>query len=88
MASETSLSHEYALDQLHRVQHHQIHLSQAGNHLTGISNLTDIHNQVLAALILKNQSIHSNCLYCSPRFLTRIHINQLLARLTVDLGGT
>jgi transposase len=52
-AAETGLSPERALDQLRRIQHHQIRLSQEGKPITGISKLADIHNQVFAALNLK-----------------------------------
>lgn len=49
-AAQTGLSPERALDQLRRIQHHQIRLAQEGKPITGISKLTDIHNQVFAAL--------------------------------------
>lgn len=52
-AAQTGLSPERALDQLRRIQHHQIRLSQEGKPITGISKLADIHNQVFAALNLK-----------------------------------
>jgi transposase len=52
-AAQTGLSPERALDQLRRIQHHQIRLSREGKPITGISKLADIHNQVFAALNLK-----------------------------------
>jgi len=52
-AAQTGLSPERALDQLRRIQQHQIRLSQEGKPITGISKLADIHNQVFAALNLK-----------------------------------
>jgi transposase len=50
--AKTGLSPERALEQLRRIQHHQIRLSQEGKPITGISKLADIHNQVFAALNL------------------------------------
>jgi len=52
-AAKTGLSPERALEQLRRIQHHQIRLSADGKPITGISKLTDAHNQVFAALNLK-----------------------------------
>ena len=52
-AAQTGLSPERALDQLRRIQHHQIRLVEEGKPITGISKLADIHNQVFAALNLK-----------------------------------
>jgi transposase len=52
-AAKTGLSPERALEQLRRIQHHQIRLSEDGKPITGISKLTDIHDQVFAALNLK-----------------------------------
>ena len=52
-AATTGLSPERALDQLRRIQHHQIRLSTEGKPITGISKLADIHHQVFAALNLK-----------------------------------
>jgi len=54
-AAETGLSPERALDQLRRIQHHQIRLNQSDKPITGISKLADIHNQVFAALNLKKR---------------------------------
>lgn len=54
-AAETGLSPERALDQLRRIQHHQIRLSPEGKPITGISKLADIHHQVFAALNLKTE---------------------------------
>jgi transposase len=52
-AAKTGLSPERALEQLRRIQHHQIRLSQDGKPITGISKLADVHDQVFAALNLK-----------------------------------
>ncbi len=52
-AAEMGLSPERALDQLRRIQHHQIRINQSDKPITGISKLADIHNQVFAALNLK-----------------------------------
>ena len=52
-AAKTGLSPERALEQLRRIQHHQIRLSADSKPITGISKLTDAHNQVFAALNLK-----------------------------------
>ena len=51
-AAETGLSPERALDQLRRIQHHQIRINKEGP-ITGISRLTDLHHRVFAALELK-----------------------------------
>jgi len=51
--ANTGLSPERALEQLRRIQHHQIRLSADSKPITGISKLTDAHNQVFAALNLK-----------------------------------
>jgi transposase len=52
-AADCDLSPERALEQLQRIQHHQIRLSQAADPVSGISRLSDIHNRVFAALDLK-----------------------------------
>jgi hypothetical protein len=51
--ANTGLSPERALELLRRIQHHQIRLSADSKPITGISKLTDAHNQVFAALNLK-----------------------------------
>lgn len=55
-AANSDLSPERALEQLQRIQHHQIRLNQAADPITGISRLSDTHNRVFAALNLKKPS--------------------------------
>jgi hypothetical protein len=52
-AAEIGLSPERALDQLRRIQQHQIRINKLSNPITGISTLSDLHQRVFAALELK-----------------------------------
>ena len=52
-AAETGLSPERALDQLRRIQQHQIRINKQRNPISGISKLSDLHQRVFAALELK-----------------------------------
>jgi hypothetical protein len=52
-AAETGLSPERALDQLRRIQQHQIRINKQNNPISGISKLSDLHQRVFAALELK-----------------------------------
>jgi transposase len=52
-AADCELSPEQALEQLQRLQHHQIHVSQSAKPISGISRLSETHNRVFAALNLK-----------------------------------
>ena len=52
-AADSDLSPERALDQLQRIQHHQIRINQAAKPINGISRLSEIHNRVFEALNLK-----------------------------------
>lgn len=54
--ADSDLSPERALEQLQRIQHHQIRIHSAAEPISGISRLSDIHNQVFAALNLKKPS--------------------------------
>jgi hypothetical protein len=56
LAADSDLSPERALEQLQRIQHHQIRINQAAEPVHGISRLSDIHNRVFAALNLKKPS--------------------------------
>jgi transposase len=51
--ADSDLSPERALEQLERIQHHQIRIDNATTPISGISRLSDIHNRVFAALELK-----------------------------------
>ena len=52
-ASRSELSPERALDELRKLQQHQIHLQPAGRSVAGISRLSDLQERVFAALDLK-----------------------------------
>lgn len=52
-ASRSDLSPERALDELRKLQQHQIHLQPAGRSVAGISRLSDLQERVFAALDLK-----------------------------------
>ena len=52
-AADSNLSPERALEQLQRIQHHQIRINHAAQSVTGISRLSDTHDRVFAALNLK-----------------------------------
>ncbi len=52
-ASGSELSPERALDELRKLQQHQIHLQPAGRSVAGISRLSDLQERVFAALDLK-----------------------------------
>jgi transposase len=52
-AANSDLSPERALEQLQRIQHHQVRINQYEKPINGISRLSDIHNRVFAALNLK-----------------------------------
>jgi hypothetical protein len=51
--AETGLSPERALDQLRRIQQHQIRINKQRISISGISKLSDLHHRVFAALDLK-----------------------------------
>lgn len=81
-AADSDLSPERALEQLQRLQQHQIRINPSGKPINGISRPSETHNRVFAALNLKNLRSHSNSLYCSTmlytffelRFLTIKHL--------------
>ena len=52
-ASRSELSPERALDELRKLQQHQIHLQPAGRSVAGISRLSDLQERVFAALDLE-----------------------------------
>jgi len=52
-AADSDLSPERVLEQLQRIQHHQIRISQAAKPINGISRLSEIHDRVFEALNLK-----------------------------------
>lgn len=52
-ASRSELSPERALDELRKLQQHQIHLQPAGRSVAGISRLSDLQQRVFADLDLK-----------------------------------
>jgi hypothetical protein len=52
-ASCSDLSPERALDELRKLQQHQIHLQPAGRSVAGISRISDLQDRVFAALDLK-----------------------------------
>jgi len=52
-SADCELSPEHALEQLQRIQHHQIRINAAAQSMTGISRLSEIHDRVFAALGLK-----------------------------------
>lgn len=52
-ASQSELSPERALDELRKLQQHQIHLQPTGRTIAGISRLSDLQARVFAALDLK-----------------------------------
>jgi transposase len=52
-AAEIGLSPERALDQLRRIQQHQIRINKQNNPITGISTLSNLHQRVFDALELK-----------------------------------
>jgi hypothetical protein len=52
-ASGSELSPERALDELRKLQQHQIHLQPAGRSVAGISRVSDLQERVFAALDLK-----------------------------------
>lgn len=52
-SAESDLSPERALEQLQRIQQHQIRIDRAAKPINGISRLSDIHHRVFAALNLK-----------------------------------
>ncbi len=51
--SRSDLSPERALDELRKLQQHQIHLQPAGRSVAGISRISDLQERVFAALALK-----------------------------------
>ena len=55
-AADAGLSPERAIEQLQRIQHHQIRINQAAQSVSGISRLSEIHDRVFAALKLKKPS--------------------------------
>lgn len=55
-AADSELSPERALEELQRLQHHQIRINHAAKPITGISRLSEVHNRVFAALSLKKPS--------------------------------
>lgn len=52
-SAEAQLSPERALEELQKLQHHQIRINQADRPVTGISRLSEIQDRVFAALRLK-----------------------------------
>ena len=56
-ASHSELSPERALDELRKLQQHQIHLQPAGRSVAGISRLSDLQERVFAALDLKKPTL-------------------------------
>ena len=52
-AADSELSPERALEQLQRIQHHQIRINHAAQSVTGISRFSETHDRVFAALNLK-----------------------------------
>ena len=50
--SDSDLSPERALEQLERIQQHQIRLDRAATPISGVSRLSDIHHRVFSALEL------------------------------------
>ena len=56
-ASRSELSPERALDELRKLQQHQIHLQPAGRSVAGISRLSDLQERVFAALDLKKPTL-------------------------------
>ena len=52
-AADSDLSPERALEQLQRIQHHQIRVNHAAQSISGISRLSETHDRVFAALNLK-----------------------------------
>ena len=52
-AAHSDLSPERALEQLQRLQHHQIRINSSAQPISGISRLTETHDRVFAALNLK-----------------------------------
>ena len=51
--TDGGLSPERALEQLQRIQHHQIRINHAAQSISGISRLSEIHDRVFAAMKLK-----------------------------------
>ena len=52
-AADSDLSPERALEQLQRLQHHQIRINSSAQPINGISRLSETHSRVFAALNLK-----------------------------------
>ena len=52
-SAEAHLSPERALEELQKLQHHQIRINQADRPVTGISRLSETQDRVFAALRLK-----------------------------------
>ena len=52
-AADSDLSPERALEQLQRLQQHQIRINPSAQPITGISRLSETHDRVFAALNLK-----------------------------------
>jgi hypothetical protein len=52
-AADSDLSPERALQQLQRLQQHQIRINPSAQPITRISRLSETHNRVFAALNLK-----------------------------------
>jgi len=55
-SADAQLSPERALEELQKLQHHQIRINQAERPVTGISRLSDTQDRVFAALRLKKPS--------------------------------
>ena len=55
-AADSDLSPERALEQLQRLQHHEIRIGQAAKSIRGISRLSETHDRVFEALNLKKPS--------------------------------
>ena len=52
-AADSDLSPERAIEQLQRIQHHQISINQATQPVSGISRISDVQSRVFEALKLK-----------------------------------
>jgi len=56
-AADSDLSPEQAIEQLQRIQHHQIRIHSSDKPVSGISRLSDIQSRVFEALKLKKPSL-------------------------------
>ena len=82
-AGETALSPEHALANLRRIQRHSVMLTGAQS-VTGISSVSKEQNAILSALTIKpTLNTQLTLLWWS---VSPPPLNQLLTRLTVELG--